>query len=66
MSRTIRGTRPVGHDFWSRRPPSNNKGAGGCGPYAKKRTASIERQQAKRKAAIAAAELRLMECNMYE
>ena len=50
MSRTKRETRPVGHDFWSRRPPSNHSGAGGCGPYAKKRTASIERQQSKQEA----------------
>jgi hypothetical protein len=51
VSRTNRGTRPAGHDFWSKRPPSNKCGAGGSGPSAKKRTASIERQQAKHQTA---------------
>lgn len=46
MSRTIRGSKPRGYDYWSARP--FNK-AGGCvGKFTKKRTVKAERQQGKK------------------
>lgn len=42
MSRTKKGSKAVGYDFWTRRP-GNKHGANGCGPYAKLRTHKMER-----------------------
>jgi hypothetical protein len=42
MSRTIKGTKPKGYDFWSARP-GNKHGAGGFGKNAKKFTHRAER-----------------------
>lgn len=41
MSRTIRGTKSSGFDFWSRRPNSGN----GCGAVAKQICHRVERLQ---------------------
>lgn len=46
MSRTHKGSKPVGYDFWSARP--FNRGGGGSGAYAKKRTHKAERTLGKR------------------
>jgi hypothetical protein len=46
VSRTKRGSRPVGYDYWSKRP-GNKGGISGHGPDAKKRTRRTERQQGK-------------------
>lgn len=43
MSRTKKGAKPPGYDFWSRRPHSGN----GFGPVVKNFTHRVERQQAK-------------------
>lgn len=45
MSRTVRGEKGGGYDYWGRRPLSGNCG---YGKYVKKRTAKIERAQDKR------------------
>lgn len=42
MSRTIKGKKGCGYDFWSRRPP--NSGVQGYGPFAKKVTHRKERR----------------------
>ena len=47
MSRTKRGAKPFGYEFWSRR----YKNAMTCGKYAKRLTHRFERQQGKREAA---------------
>lgn len=44
MSRTVRGERPPGYDYWSRRPGSSN----GHGRVVKKVTASKEKTASKR------------------
>lgn len=46
MSRTIKGSKPIGFDFWSARP-GNKHGAGGYGKAAKKFTHRAERQISK-------------------
>ena len=46
MSRTKRGSRPGGYDYWSKRP-GNSGGCAGHGPNAKKRTRRTERQRSK-------------------
>jgi len=46
MSRTIKGHKGPGYDFWSRRPP--NTGCQGYGPFAKKVTHRKERRINKR------------------
>lgn len=46
MSRTKRGSKAPGYEFWSRRPA--NQGA--TGRYAKQRTHRAERAQGKRQA----------------
>ena len=43
MSRSIRGKKAAGYDYWSKRPHSGL----GFGPDAKKRTHRTERQQGK-------------------
>lgn len=43
MSRTKRGSKGPGYDYWSRRPHSGN----GHGPEVKRLCHSVERQQAK-------------------
>lgn len=48
MSRTRKGTKPAGYEYWSRRP--FNRHGQGPGPDAKRRTHRAERQQAKREA----------------
>lgn len=47
MSRSRKGSKSPGYDFWSRRP--GNKGGGGSGPYAKLLTHRRERQKNKPK-----------------
>lgn len=47
MSRTKRSTRPVGYEYWSKRPGSNNHGSP-PGPASKKETHRKERAQSKR------------------
>ncbi len=47
MSRTIRGSKPFGYEFWSARP-GNSHGAQGYGPYAKLNTHRRERRASKR------------------
>ncbi len=49
MSRTRRGSKPPGYEFWSARP--GNRYGGATGRYAKKRTHSAERAQGKKQAA---------------
>lgn len=46
MSRTIKGTKPQGYDYWSARP-GNKHGAGGCSTEAKRYTHKIERRNNK-------------------
>lgn len=46
MTRSIKGAKGPGYDFWSRRPP--NTGLQGHGPFAKLVTHRMERQIAKR------------------
>ncbi len=43
MSRTVRGSKPAGYDFWSRR----GKAAWGYGGYAKQLTKRRERKEDK-------------------
>lgn len=43
MSRTIKGSKPIGYDYWSKRPYSQS----GYGPHIKQMTKRVERQQAK-------------------
>ena len=45
MSRTIKGSKAPGFEYWSRRP--HNKFGGAVGPYGKKRTHKTERREAK-------------------
>lgn len=47
MSRTKKGSKGVGYEFWSKRPCSNKSG---ClpGKFNKKRTHRVERQRAKK------------------
>lgn len=47
MSRTIKGSKAPGYEFWSKRP---GKGRGGRGRYAKLLTHRAERQANKRAA----------------
>lgn len=47
MSRTIKGSKYLGYDFWSARP-GNKLGANGCSTYAKIKTHRAERRIAKR------------------
>lgn len=51
MSRTIKGSKGPGYEFWSKRPG----GWGGRGAYAKLQTHRIERQQHKKEAREACA-----------
>ena len=46
MSRTRKGSKPVGYEYWSARPC--NKGGGCVGKYTKIMTHRIERQQGKK------------------
>ncbi len=46
MSRTIKGKKPIGWEFWSRRPKSRNHGYG-PGKKAKKVVHSLERCEEK-------------------
>lgn len=46
MSRTRKGSKPVGYDYWTARPC--NKGGGRVGKYTKIMTHRIERQQGKK------------------
>lgn len=48
MSRTKKGNKPTGTDFWSRRPGSNAGGAIGTGPIAKNITKRRERSLKKK------------------
>lgn len=43
MSRSTRGRKPFGYDYWSRRPTSGN----GYGKYARQRTHEVERMNDK-------------------
>ena len=45
MSRTIRGSKPVGYDYWSARPL--NRGGGVVGKVTKTLTSRIERRNNK-------------------
>ena len=45
MSRSIRGSKPMGYDYWSARPL--NRGGGLVGKHTKRFTARIERRNAK-------------------
>lgn len=45
MSRTIKGAKSAGYEFWSKRP---QRGGGGHGPFAKSSTHRAERRQARR------------------
>ena len=46
MSRTIKGNKPIGYEFWSKRPWSRNHGC--CsGKKAKKTVHSLERAEEK-------------------
>lgn len=45
MSRTIRGAKPVGYDYWSARPL--NRGGGFVGKFTKTLTSRIERRNNK-------------------
>lgn len=47
MSRTRRGEKSPGFEYWSKRP-GNKHGAGGLGKDQKRRTHKAERQQGKR------------------
>ena len=44
MARTRKGKKPIGYEYWSNRP-GNRHGGWHVGPYAKKRTHRVERQQ---------------------
>lgn len=44
MSRTVRGGKASGYEYWSRRP--FNKHGGVVGPYTKRRTHKAERRAA--------------------
>lgn len=46
MSRTIRGSKPAGYDYWSARPL--NKGGGLVGKFTKTFTSRIERRNNKK------------------
>ncbi len=46
MSRTIKGSKGSGYDFWTRRP--GNTGCSGYGPFVKHTTHRRERTQSKR------------------
>ena len=47
MSRTIKGSKPIGCDYWSKRI-GNKGGANGCSSYAKHYTHKRERLESKR------------------
>ena len=47
MSRTKKGKKPMGYEYWSRRPGSNRHGSG-PGPEAKRFTHRAERRQGKK------------------
>lgn len=55
MSRTIRGSKPVGYDYWSARPL--NRGGGLVGKFTKTLTSRIERRNNKTLVAKELAEL---------
>lgn len=59
MSRTKRGSKCVGYDYWSARPL--NKGGGLVGKLTKKFTARIERRNSKKLASDETNEALLME-----
>lgn len=42
MSRTVKGSKPIGYDYWSKRI-GNKSGANGCSSYAKHYTHKRER-----------------------
>lgn len=42
MSRTIKGSKSIGSDYWTARP--GNKGGGGLGPFYKRQTHRAERR----------------------
>ena len=42
MSRTVKGSKPTGYEYWSARPGNSNGGS--PGRYTKKRTAKSERR----------------------
>lgn len=48
MSRTRKGSKPVGYDYWTARP--GNKGGGCPGKYQKILTHRMERKQGKKQA----------------
>ncbi len=48
MSRTVKGGKGCGYEYWSSRP--YNKSGSQPGKYTKKRTHKAERQEGKRKA----------------
>jgi len=48
MSRTVKGRKPCGYEYWSKRP--FNKSGGCIGSYGKRRTHKAERQQGKAQA----------------
>lgn len=48
MSRTIKGSKPMGYEFWTARPGNRH---GGCiGRYQKTLTHTMERKQGKKQA----------------
>lgn len=55
MSRTIRGSKAVGYDYWSARPL--NRGGGFVGKFTKTKTCRIERRNNKTLVAKELAEL---------
>lgn len=50
MSRTNRGSKPVGYDYWSARPC--NRGGGLVGKFTKTLTSRIERRIAKKETMV--------------
>lgn len=64
MSRTNRGSKCVGYDYWSARPL--NKGGGLAGKWTKKFTARIERRNAKKLASDETNEELLKERGHYD
>ena len=48
MSKTRKGTKPPGFEYWSRRPGNKHGGTGATGKFAKRRTHRAERREGRR------------------
>jgi len=48
MSKTIKGNKPIGYEYWGKRPGTKGRGSSPPGKEAKKRTHRLERLESKK------------------